>query len=76
VKISRRPPGVPSSAPDAAFPYWSSDQAQRFRALVRAALAEAGIDGVRVEDGRVSQRTEYFGAGHRPVGDLKHARYR
>lgn len=32
------------SAPDGAFPYWSADQADRFRALVHAAFAEAGTE--------------------------------
>lgn len=44
VNMFRRRPDVPSSAPDEAFPYWSGEVAQRFRALVRAALAEAGTE--------------------------------
>lgn len=36
--------GCPSSAPDAAFPYWSSDQAQRLPGAGAAAFADAGVE--------------------------------
>jgi hypothetical protein len=60
----RRPSGVPSSAPDAAFPYWSSDQAQRFRALVRAALAEAGVEATVYSDYAEAASRRKFGLGN------------
>ena len=61
VKLFRRSPDVPSSAPDAAFPYWSSDQAQRFRALTRAALAEAGVEATVYADYAEDARGRKFG---------------
>jgi hypothetical protein len=60
----RRSPDVPSSAPDAAFPYWSSDQAQRFRALVRAVLAEAGVEATVYADYAEDARKRQFGLGN------------
>jgi hypothetical protein len=62
--LFRRPPGVPSSAPDAAFPYWSSDQAQRFRALARAALAGAGVEATVYADYAQDARGRQFGLGN------------
>lgn len=64
VKIFRRPAGVPSSAPDAAFPYWSGDQAQRFRALVRAAFAEAGVEATVYADYAEDASGRKFGLGN------------
>ena len=64
MKLFRRSPGVPSSAPDAAFPYWSSDQAQRFRALVRAALAEAGVEATIYADYAEDGKGRQFGLGN------------
>ena len=64
MKLFRRPAGVPSSAPDAAFPYWSSDQAQRFRVLTRAALAEAGIEATVYADYAQDARGRQFGLGN------------
>src|SRR5215813_6368980 len=60
----RRPPGAPSSVPDVAFPYWSSDQAQRFRALVRAALAEAGVEAAVYADYAEDAGSRKFGRGN------------
>src|SRR5215468_4859701 len=60
----RRPPGAPSGVPDAAFPYWSRDQAQRFRALVRAALAEAGVEATVYADYAEDARKRQFGLGN------------
>ena len=60
----RRPPGAPSTVPDAAFPYWSSDQAQRFRALVRAALAEAGVEATVYADYAEDAGSRKFGLGN------------
>jgi hypothetical protein len=60
----RRPPGAPSSAPDAAFPYWSSDQAQRFRALVRAAFAGAGVEATVYADHAEDASRRKFGLGN------------
>jgi hypothetical protein len=60
----RRSPDVPSSAPDAAFPYWSSEQAQRFRALVRAVLAEAGVEATVYADYAEDARKRQFGLGN------------
>jgi hypothetical protein len=64
VKIFRRPPDTPSSAPDTAFPYWSSDQAQRFRALVRAAFAEAGVEATVYADYAEDAGGRKFGLGN------------
>ena len=64
VKLFRGPAGVPSSAPDAAFSYWSSDQAQRFRALVRAALAEAGVEATVYADYAEDASGRKFGLGN------------
>jgi hypothetical protein len=60
----RRSADVPSSAPDAAFPYWSSDQAQRFRALVRAVLAEAGVEATVYADYAEDARKRQYGLGN------------
>ena len=64
VKLFRRPPGVPSGAPDAAFPYWSGDQAQRFRAMVREALAEAGVEAALYADYAQDAQGRKFGLGN------------
>lgn len=64
VKIFRRPSDAPSSAPDTAFPYWSSDQAQRFRALVRAAFAEAGVEATVYADYAEDAGSRQFGLGN------------
>jgi hypothetical protein len=68
VKLFRRPAGTPSSAPDAAFLYWSSDQAQRFRALVRAAFAEAGVEATVYADYAEDARGRKFGLGNLAAG--------
>jgi hypothetical protein len=60
----RRPPVVPSTAPDAAFPYWSGEQAQRFRTLVRAALAEAGVEATVYADYAEDARGRKYGLGN------------
>src|SRR5215472_93753 len=64
MKVFRRPSGAPSSVPDAAFPYWSIDQAQRFRALVRAALAEAGVEATVYADHAEDASSRKFGLGN------------
>jgi hypothetical protein len=64
VKLFRRPLVVPSTAPDAAFPYWSSDQAQRFRALVRTALAEAGVEATVYANYAEDARGRKYGLGN------------
>jgi hypothetical protein len=63
VKIFRRP-GTPASAPDPTFPYCSSDQAQRFRALVRAAFAEAGVEATIYAGYAEDTRGRHFGLGN------------
>ena len=60
----RRSADVPSSAPDAAFPYWSGEQAQRFRALVRAALAERGVEATVYSDYAEDASGRKFGLGN------------
>ena len=64
MKLFRRPAGIPSSAPDAAFPYWSGDQAQRFLALVRAALAEAGVEATVYAEQAEDASGRTFGLGN------------
>jgi hypothetical protein len=60
----RRPPGIPSTAPDATFSYWSGDQAQRFRVLVRAALAEAGVEATVYADYAEDAKGRKYGLGN------------
>lgn len=66
--IFRRGPGVParvpSSAPDETFPYWSAEEAQRFRAMVRTALAEAGVEATVYADYAQDAGGRQFGLGN------------
>lgn len=54
----------PSTAPDAAFPYWDQPTADQFRALVRASFAESGSEVEVFVDHVVDARGAQFGLGN------------
>ncbi|QGN59202.1 hypothetical protein [Nostocoides sp. HKS02] len=58
--FSRRP-RVPDTAPDDAFPYWSSIAAGEFRRMVRAAFAEVGREVQVFPDHVVDSQGTQFG---------------
>jgi hypothetical protein len=62
--LFRRPPQVPDTVPDEAFPFWSGAQADEFRVLVRESFTRHGSEVVMHADHAVDGGGRQFGFGN------------